>query len=269
MEVGLGGLQLGPLVLAWGRLFALVAVAVVLAAAGWLARRDSDLAGWGWAAVIAGGLGGRIVFVGRHWAAFAAEPWTVVAFWQGGFDPWGAVAGAIGLALWRYRARAVLRRALVPVLAGLGVWLLLVGAHAGLAPTGPRLPAERWPALAGSARLAPEGGPAVINLWASWCPPCRREMPRLAEAAANHPRVAFAFVNQGEDRPAVNQFSRRFGLDPGRVFLDPARRLAGRFGTVGLPATLFFTADGRLAAVHVGEISRAALADRVQSLKRH
>ncbi|HKJ72087.1 MAG TPA: TlpA disulfide reductase family protein [Gammaproteobacteria bacterium] len=271
MEAGLGGLQLGPLVLAWPRLFALLAAAAVLAVAGWLAvRRDRALAGWGWAAVLAGGLTGRLAYVALHWPAFAAEPWSIPAFWQGGLQPWGAAAGAAAFGLWRFR-RSPRRRFLaqLPVAAGLGLWLLLSSGHAWLAgPAQVRLPAGPWPALAGEARLAPPGRPAVVNLWASWCPPCRREMPRLAQAAEAHPGVSFAYVNQGEERAAVAAFADRFGLRRGRVFLDPGRRLAERFGTVGLPATLFFDRSGRLLAAHVGEISRAALGDRVDSLTR-
>ena len=269
MEIGLGGLQLGPLVLAWARLFALLAAATALAAAGWLALRvDRGLAGWGWGLVLAAAVAGRLGHVAMNWPAYAAEPWAIPAFWQGGFLPLAAVAGGLAFALWRFRgSRRRQALAQVPLAAALGVWLALGAGQAWLAPGADvRLAREPRTTLAGPAPLAAAGTPAVVNLWASWCPPCRREMPRLAQAAADHPGVAFAFVNQGEAREAVAAFSERFGLAPGRVFLDRQRRLAERFGTVGLPATLFFDASGRLVGAHVGEISRAALSERLRRL---
>src|SRR5690606_40886240 len=42
------------------------------------------------------------------------------------------------------------------------------------------------------------GQPTVVNLWATWCPPCRREMPVLRDAQQRYPDIAFIFANQGE-----------------------------------------------------------------------
>ncbi len=50
------------------------------------------------------------------------------------------------------------------------------------------------------------GKPLVINLWATWCPPCRREMPVLAAAQQANPDVRFVFVNQGEGQLLVEKF---------------------------------------------------------------
>lgn len=47
------------------------------------------------------------------------------------------------------------------------------------------------------------GKPTVINLWASWCPPCRREMPVLSEAQKKYPNVKLIFINQNEDAVTV------------------------------------------------------------------
>lgn len=243
----------------------------MLAVAGWLAYRwESRLTGWGWRALLAGALVGRAGHVIAYWPVYAAAPWSIPAFWQGGFLAPAAVAGAAAYGFWCFRHHPrSLALALLPLVAGLGVWIALNAGQGWLAaPADIRLPGQARPTLAGEARLAAAGEPAVVNLWASWCPPCRREMPRLAKAASRWPEAAFAFVNQGEDRGTVAAFGERYGLAPDRVFLDPGRQLARRFGTVGLPTTLFFDRRGRLQGVHVGEIARAALDQRLERLTR-
>jgi len=102
---------------------------------------------------------------------------------------------------------------------------------------------------------AADGRPTVINLWATWCPPCRREMPALAQAQDVHPDVRFLFVNQGEGQAQVAGWLEEAGLEIDNVLLDPAMAVPRHYGTVGLPVTLFLGPDGRLAEVHVGEIA--------------
>src|SRR5690606_23095565 len=50
------------------------------------------------------------------------------------------------------------------------------------------------------------GKPLVVNLWATWCPPCRREMPVLAQAQQDNTDVTFLFVNQGEGERLIADF---------------------------------------------------------------
>ncbi|MFP4559850.1 MAG: redoxin domain-containing protein [Thiohalorhabdus sp.] len=259
----MNAVNVGPFVLSYPRLFALLSLAVVLAAAAWLRRRDPELGDWGMAAILVGGVAARGAYVLAHLEAYRAEPWSALFFWQGGFAPlWGVAAAAL-YALWRYRgSRARQARAQLPLAAGLGVWLALSGGHALLAPGGgPGLPGGGLPTLAGEPRALGdlEGRPAVVNLWASWCPPCRREMPRFAEAAEAREEVAFAFVNQGESRDRVAGFLEDYGVAPESVFLDHERRVGAHYDAAGLPATLFYNARGELVASHVGEVSRAAL----------
>ena len=53
-----------------------------------------------------------------------------------------------------------------------------------------------------------KGKPSVVNLWATWCGPCRAEMPTLAAAQKNTPDVIFVFVNQGESQATVTASKR-------------------------------------------------------------
>jgi thiol-disulfide isomerase/thioredoxin len=110
------------------------------------------------------------------------------------------------------------------------------------------------------------GKPVVVNLWASWCPPCRREMPMMAEIAGNRKDVTFLFVNQGEKRTTVEGYLTNEKLTLPNVMLDSRMDVPRHYTTPGLPVTLFIGAEGKLRSVHVGEISREALAAAIVRL---
>jgi thiol-disulfide isomerase/thioredoxin len=126
--------------------------------------------------------------------------------------------------------------------------------------------------LAGAAVSLPrlvEGRPAVVNLWATWCPPCREEMPMLAAAQAREAdRVRFVFADQGEGAPAVRRYLDDEILTPlDHVLLDAGSTLRRRAGSRGLPTTLFFDAQGRLVDRHVGPLSRDELRTKLDALR--
>ncbi|WP_155718381.1 TlpA family protein disulfide reductase, partial [Pseudomonas fluorescens] len=105
-----------------------------------------------------------------------------------------------------------------------------------------------------------QGGPLVINLWATWCPPCRREMPVLENAQRMRPDVTFLFVNQAESMQSVSTYLATQGLNLDNVLFDASGRLGQAVGSMALPTTLFYQADGRLINSHLGELSEASLA---------
>src|SRR3546814_10975536 len=96
----------------------------------------------------------------------------------------------------------------------------------------------------------------VLNLWATLCPPCRREMPVLDEAQGRYPGIAFVLVNQGEDRGTIHRYLDRAGLALDHVLLDPHSQAMLETNTRGLPTTLFFHAEGRLADTQPGRDAR-------------
>ena len=105
-----------------------------------------------------------------------------------------------------------------------------------------------------------KGGPLVINLWATWCPPCRREMPVLESAQRQRPDVTFLFVNQAESMQSVATYLATQGLNLDNVLFDASGRLGQAVGSMALPTTLFYQPDGRLINSHLGELSQASLA---------
>jgi thiol-disulfide isomerase/thioredoxin len=96
------------------------------------------------------------------------------------------------------------------------------------------------------------GHPVVVNLWASWCDPCRYELPFLQRAAVDRgAQVAFLGINVTDERNAAKQFAAQYPM-PYPSFEDPRGNLAGRYGARGLPATAFYDAAGKLVIVHQG-----------------
>lgn len=104
------------------------------------------------------------------------------------------------------------------------------------------------------------GTPLVLNLWASWCTPCREESPRLREGWERHgPRgVAFVGLNIQDLRDDARAFSREFGLTYPSV-RDARRGVADRYGATGIPETFFVDARGRVVGHVIGVVSEEQL----------
>ncbi len=178
-----------------------------------------------------------------------------------------AVAVVFTLLRFRLQWRLVLWSALpgaVAAYAAVFVLQLTAGVPAIPLPTG-----DNYLTLAGEPFNPTDfkGRPVVVNLWATWCPPCRREMPMMADVAASNDAATFVFVNQGEGREVIDRYLKTENLKLDHVALDSLREFGGHYAVPGLPATLFIGSDGTLQSVHMGEISREALAAGVQKIQ--
>ena len=116
------------------------------------------------------------------------------------------------------------------------------------------------------AELSASTTPTVVNVWASWCLPCRAEAPLLAQAADSfEDRVTFVGVNVS-DRPAdAAAFISEFGLDFRHV-ADQDRAIPPTLGGAGVPITYFVNSDGSVASLHVGIIDERTLVAGINEL---
>ena len=105
--------------------------------------------------------------------------------------------------------------------------------------------------------------PLVVNLWATWCPPCIREMPVLETAQRNYADIRFVFANQGEHTETIRRFLEKQSLNLDHVVSDQTGSFGQVVGSHGLPTTLFYSADGQLLDSHMGELSKATLVEKL------
>jgi len=263
-------IPLGPLALPLNPLLLMGGWWLASAVAERLAGPQRDLAAKAvlWAA-LAGLLAARLVFVAQGWRGYAQAPLSMLDIRDGGWAAWPGLVAALlvlGFAVWRL---ADLRRPLVAgAAAGLACWgglSTLLGVHQS-----PPLPALELTALDGqrvALRDAGDRRPMVVNLWATWCAPCREEMPMLAEAAQRERGVRFVFVNHGESAAAVQRFLAAQAYRLEGVLLDERMQLGAAIGSAGLPTTLFLDADGVVVARHLGPLNAASLAARLAASK--
>lgn len=114
--------------------------------------------------------------------------------------------------------------------------------------------------------LSPEGDPVslsdfrgktvVLNFWATWCPPCRAEMPELQavwEERGEGTDLVVLAVDVGETADTVKGFIEEIGLTF-RVAIDDAGSVAAHYGVRGLPATFFIDAKGVVRSHNLGPV---------------
>lgn len=264
-------IKVGPFVIPLVRAFVALALAGFLLSAEVLARKGpKSLSNWAWNAVLIGLLGARLGYVLEHLGVYKDDPLSALYLWQGGFSPWaGILAGALYTLYFFRRERLSLKWALAPSAVGGLVAALLFSLLAQQARMADELPGWAFPTPEGSVISLAEfsGKPVVLNVWASWCPPCRREMPLLAEYAKKEDDIVFVFANSGENAETVRAFLKREGIELPNVLLDTEGRLVRRLRVVALPTTIFFDREGKVVARHLGELSRAALEDYLKKLR--
>ena len=91
-------------------------------------------------------------------------------------------------------------------------------------------------------------------------------MPVLYQAQQDYPNVQFVMLNQGETPEAIVSYLHRYQLNFNNVLFDPHGEMPQHMNMYGLPSTLFFNAQGKLIDTHMGELTHAALHQKVQRI---
>lgn len=267
--------SLGPFAVQVSHLLLLASLLVAAGVGHLVGRRQQVGIGIGnslvdmlWAALLAA----RLAFIAIWFELYRSAPWSMLDIRDGGFTLWAGLLAASGVALWRGWSRPVLRQPLLwGLTAGLLTWGALFGVMGALDKASkPGLPTVALTTLAGAPTdltSMAKGKPMVVNLWASWCPPCRREMPVLAAAQQQETQVTFVFANQGESGTAAQRYLGAGQLNLANVLLDPHTALGRAIGSTALPTTLFYDANGQLVDTHLGELSAASLASKLNRLR--
>lgn len=114
-----------------------------------------------------------------------------------------------------------------------------------------------------SEHLVRDGRPVVMNFWASWCVPCRVEMPAFDAVARRHPEVLFLGVAVQDTEAAARHFAAEVAvLYP--LGLDTDGEIAGLYPILGLPTTWFIAADGTIAAQYAGQLHEDSLESLIE-----
>ena len=210
----------------------------------------------------------RIGFVIQYFEQYRESIWGMIDIRDGGFSIMAGLLGALALTAWKlWRHPGTRRPLIIATASGLLTWgsvSLLVNL---MESSSRSILQSTVTLLDGSpvtlAEVAADK-PMVVNLWASWCPPCIREMPVLETAQQQNPNITFVFVNQGEQAETINRFMSNHGLSLQNVLTDPGASLGRTAGSLALPMTLFYDASGQQVNAHLGELSRATLAHNLK-----
>lgn len=109
------------------------------------------------------------------------------------------------------------------------------------------------------------GKPAVINFWATYCPPCKAEMPLLAKSVSAQSGVRLVLVDEGDNAAAARSFLDGLGIHQ-PALLDSDTAMLRSYGLFALPTTVFVRADGTIDRRQVGQLDSSVLASELSVL---
>jgi peroxiredoxin len=112
------------------------------------------------------------------------------------------------------------------------------------------------------------GKKVLINFWATWCPPCRAEMPDIQQAARQYEGEGFAVlaINSGEDVQAVQGFASEMGLTI-PLITDPSNEIGSAYSTRNLPISYFINTDGTISFRQIGLMNLSFIERRIEQMQ--
>jgi thiol-disulfide isomerase/thioredoxin len=137
-------------------------------------------------------------------------------------------------------------------------------------PTGDEAPDFAVDLIAGgrfrlSDHLATDGRPVILNLWASWCGPCREEMPALDAVSFANLEVFLIGVAVDDDPTAARNFAAEIGVSYA-LAVDEDESVGARYPSPGLPATFFIDRDGQVVRIVFGGVTEDQVQDLIAAL---
>ncbi|WP_419225310.1 prolipoprotein diacylglyceryl transferase family protein [Acinetobacter sp. A2] len=274
MMVSATALHIGPLMLPWQIVLLLTGLVLVYGAGRYFRHKQQwPEPSWCifsnslWTSLWVGLIAARLVFVLMHADLYLATPLDIIKIQDKGFHFYGGLIAGIGWFLWKNRALANLPKAILIALF-VAIQLCLNWGIQTVLPQQNQYPDLQFQNL--QQQQVPlqhwVSKPTVINLWASWCPPCHREMPVLHQAQQDYPDIHFVMLNQGETTDTVQDYLRQHGFNFQHVLFDPQGDMATQMNMYGLPSTLFFNAQGQLVHRHMGELTQPMLRRYINDL---
>ena len=134
-----------------------------------------------------------------------------------------------------------------------------------------QLPEFSYPDLQGNSRSSQEWSDkiVVLNFWASWCPPCRKETPAFIEVQSSYPQQVQFVGIAIDDKEPVQDFADTYGINYPTLLgdmsaIEISRQLGNRFS--GLPFTAIFDQHGKLVYQQTGEVKKAELTEQIKAL---
>lgn len=265
-------ITLGPLSIEARLLFGLIAVMVAFVVAGYLDKKKNiRLETSLWIVFLVTLIAGRITFVAQFWSQYQSDWIAMVNVRDGGFN-WivSAVIAVLLFLVIGMKKPARAKGLLLSVGAGAVVFVVSLTVMSWFKPMAEvQIPAIELRNLDQEPVVLTQfkGKPVVLNLWASWCPPCRREMPVMQAAQQQNEDIHFVFANQAETAQLVQSYLQAEGLELKNVLIDTDAQVARTIQSRGLPTTLFIDAQGKMQSYRMGELSAASLASHLKALK--
>jgi thiol-disulfide isomerase/thioredoxin len=232
-------------------------------------------------AILIGLISSRLVFVGLFFDVFQAKPWEILYFWQGGFNPWGGIVGAILFVVSKHLVLiktidlhhsfiSFVTLILITLSFISGQWLMTRNQ-----PSNESKPLVNFELTDMSDQPISlnqfKGKPLVLNFWATWCPPCRREMPLLEESylAYQTEGIFIVTINVGEDSQTIRNYlhANNLTLPVLKSGVHNTNFVFDYFGGKVMPTTLFIDSDGNVQRLKIGELSAATLRQGIRDIR--